>query len=180
MMGVGRQERGYNMQLRSGRAFFPTDPLPEDIEITDIAASLSKICRFGGHTKEFYSVAEHSVYVSLLVPKQFALCGLLHDAIEAYMGDVIRPIKCQIPELIVMEEMIWQAVADKFGLPKTMPEEVVEADDTILAEEKLTVMGTPNGAAWGALPPPSNIMSAFCLNPRQAEILFMHRFLECR
>jgi len=180
MDGVGRQERGYNMQLRSGRPFFLADPLPEDIEIRDIAAALSKICRFGGHTKEFYSVAEHSVYVSLLVPENLALYGLLHDAAEAYMGDAIRPLKREFPQITEFEQNIWLAIAARYGLPNELPDEVKLADDIILAEEKIKVMSKPDGTVWGELPEPSTIMADFRFTPYQAEIMFMSRFLECR
>jgi hypothetical protein len=90
---IKRDDRGIPMQLLSGKAFYVTDPKPEDIDILDIAHSLSMQCRYNGHTKGFYSVAEHSVLVANLVPPRLRLQALLHDASEAYVGDVIRPIK---------------------------------------------------------------------------------------
>ena len=76
----------------SGLGFDPEDPKPEAIVIEDIAHALSNICRFGGHTGSFYSVAQHSVLVSLHTNAKFARAGLMHDASEAYIGDIIRPV----------------------------------------------------------------------------------------
>src|SRR5690348_18006267 len=77
----------------TGRTFCPLDPKPEDIDIQDIAHALSCQCRFTGHSRKFYSVAEHCVRVSLLVSPDLQLAALLHDASEAYLSDVARPIK---------------------------------------------------------------------------------------
>ncbi len=84
---------GYSMQTFSRTMFYPLDPHPEDVHIVDIAHALANICRFGGHAKRFYSVAQHSVLVSRIVEPEDALHGLMHDAAEAYVGDVVRPIK---------------------------------------------------------------------------------------
>lgn len=77
----------------SGRSVSLYDPTPEMICIEDIAHALSHVCRFGGHTREFYSVAQHSCLVSYLAPAEWRLAALMHDATEAYLGDVIRPLK---------------------------------------------------------------------------------------
>ena len=114
------------------------------------------------------------------MPENLALCGLLHDAAEAYMGDIIRPLKCAIPEIVEFEQKIWRVIATRYGLRSELPDEVKLADNIILAEEKLTVMAEPDGTAWGELPEPSTIMADFRFTPHQAEIMFMSRFLECR
>ncbi len=80
--------RGDWIQVRSGRKFHPLDPRPEDVDINDIAHALSNLCRFTGHCTDFYSVAQHSVIASQIVPPASALAALLHDASEAYMGDI--------------------------------------------------------------------------------------------
>src|SRR5574342_1090607 len=77
----------------TGRLFWPLSPRLEDINILDICHALSNQTRFTGHTREFYSVAQHSCLVSDLLPEKFKLDGLLHDASEAYLMDLARPVK---------------------------------------------------------------------------------------
>lgn len=84
------------IQTFTGQVFDPFKTEPETIKILDIGHALANTCRFGGHIKTFYSVAQHSVVVSNLVPKPLALWGLLHDAAEAYLGDIPRPIKANV------------------------------------------------------------------------------------
>ena len=105
------------MQTFSGRQFWPMDPKPEDVCILDIANSLGKICRYNGHCKKFYSVAEHSYYVSKYVEPQNALWGLLHDASEAYMCDLIRPLKNEpfARSFRLFENKIIEVIADRLS-----------------------------------------------------------------
>lgn len=84
------------IQTFSGRQFFPLEPRVEDVCIEDIAHGLSNLCRYAGHCECFYSVAQHCLLVSRVVPREHALRGLLHDASEAYLIDVPRPIKHSI------------------------------------------------------------------------------------
>ncbi|MES2789988.1 MAG: hypothetical protein V4719_10215 [Planctomycetota bacterium] len=84
------------MQTYSGLQFWPLATRSEslgEIRFVDIAQSLSNTCRYGGHTKKFYSVAQHCVLASHMIPAEFAKWGLMHDAAEAYLGDHIRPLK---------------------------------------------------------------------------------------
>ena len=80
----------------SGKLIDPFDLQPADVCVKDIANALSNICRFGGHPKVFYSVAQHSVLVARSLPENLQLAGLLHDAAEAYLGDWPRPIKTRV------------------------------------------------------------------------------------
>src|SRR4051794_15527189 len=89
--------RGGWITTFSRRQFWPLDPHSDEIHIEDIAHSLSQQCRFGGHSRSFYSVAQHSCLVSALCKANDALWGLLHDASEAYLGDIPRPLK-SLPE----------------------------------------------------------------------------------
>ena len=135
----------------SGQGFFPLEPLAEDVRIEDIAHGLAHSFRFAGQALRGYTVAQHSIAVSCRVPAEDALWGLLHDAAEAYLCDVPRPIK-QVMSLAVpmadgsreyhaivpfevVEREILKAVAERFGLPWPMPASVKVADDRELARE---------------------------------------------
>lgn len=138
-------ERGDWIETYSGRKFHPLDPRPEDVEIEDIAHSLAMQCRFNGHCRFFYSVAEHSVlvarHVESVAGREAALWALLHDAAEAYVTDVPRPIKPMLRGYGEIEGRVMAAIAQRFGLPAVMPREVKEADRRILTDEHYRVMG---------------------------------------
>lgn len=138
------------MQVRSGEPFWPLEPRVEDIDINDIAHALGMVCRYGGHCRRFYSVAEHSFLLSYSVDPGHALWALLHDAAEAYIGDVVRPLKHEMPEFMAAEERILEAIANKFNLPGSMPDQVKEHDTRILVDEKEQIM-TPSRLPWSAL-----------------------------
>lgn len=131
------------IQTFTGRQFWPLDPSADDIDIVDIAHSLSMKCRFNGHSKVFYSVAQHSRIVSFLCPTRDALWGLLHDAAEAYLPDVARPIKGSLVGFREIEDNILWCVAKRFGLSWPMPESIHAADLRALATEQRDVMGDP-------------------------------------
>ena len=126
----------------TGRTFYPLSPRAEDIDIEDIAHALAMKCRFSGHTQVFYSVAEHSVLVSKLVPEKYALAGLLHDAAEAYLADVAGPIKSAFQKFQEAEMRLMDVIEDKFGIVETDEsyECIKTADITALEMEKATVM----------------------------------------
>ena len=111
--------RGDWMQTYTGVRFYPMDPRPEELDIRDIAHALSLICRYGGHVDRFYSVAEHCVLMSQCVPEEHALWALLHDASEAYVGDMVRPLKRQLPEYEAAEGRVIAAIVERVGLPST-------------------------------------------------------------
>lgn len=123
---------------------------PFEFRIEDIAAALSKICRFTGHCKDFYSVAQHSVLVSEILPPELALEGLLHDAHEAYVGDMSTTLKRMIPEYKVIERAAETAMREFFDLPAKMSVEVKHADLVMLATEKRDLMPLP-GEEWSVL-----------------------------
>lgn len=127
--------------MAAGGRHYPADPRPEDVNIADIAHALANLCRWGGHCPHFYSVAEHSVLVSYQVPRQHALTALMHDATEAYLGDVPRPIKVGLPEYKRMEALNWLAIAERFRLPKELPQCVHDADNAVLLAEANTFFG---------------------------------------
>lgn len=119
----------------TGRRYFPLAPRAEEVDVIDIARSLAMTCRYRGHCRQFYSVAEHSVLVSKSVPAQHALAGLLHDATEAYLGDMASPIKRYMPEYRDIEDRNARVIAERFGLSDIEPPSVKEADTRIIADE---------------------------------------------
>jgi hypothetical protein len=134
--------RGDWMQTYTGRAFYPLDPSPTDIDPADIAHALSMLCRYGGHSKRFYSVAEHCLLMSDAVAPEHALWAMLHDATEAYVGDMIRPLKHSMPAYRETEDRIMAAICTRFGLSYRCPAEVKAADNRILRDERDALMGT--------------------------------------
>jgi hypothetical protein len=159
-IGPAVEGRGYNMGTASGRAVFPLDLRPEDVCLYDIAASLGRICRYNGHLKdavEHYGVAQHSVHVSHLVgaaPKPVLIQALMHDAAEAYSGDMIRPIKVCIPQYEEIEHLIWNVICEKFDIDVTLDPIVKLADNVALATEIRDIRHPKCKADKGNLPPP--------------------------
>lgn len=168
----------------TGRCVHPLAPHPDEIAIEDIARSLSQQCRFLGHTDSFYSVAQHSVLVSELVPREFALWGLLHDASEAYLCDLPAPIKRE-PEMEVYriaENRLTAAVALKFGMTAIMPPAVHVADKVMLATEFRDVT-TVDNVAWIIDECGQKPLDRRWLTPwpaAVAEVRFLARFRELR
>ena len=133
-------EKWAYMQTYSGLHFYPDDPHPDQISIEDIAVALSREPRFAGHTREFYSVAQHSWEVSNHCASN-PLWGLLHDAAEAYMKDMPWPVKRLLPEYKVLEWRLMRVITEKFGLRWPEPAKVKEADLTLLATERRDFFG---------------------------------------
>lgn len=117
------------IQTATERVFNFLQPDVNDVCIRDIAHALSNICRFTGHVGEFYSVAQHSVLVSYLVNPIYAREALMHDASEAYLGDVNSPLKHQLPEYQKIEAEVMRAVEKKFELVAGPIGDVVRADE---------------------------------------------------
>ena len=174
--------RGTWMQTRSGLRFWPLDPRAEEVDIRDIARGLAMTCRYGGQTSSFYSVAEHAVIVSLYVPPEFARQALLHDSSEAYIGDMIRPLK-HTPEMSVFREAearIEVAVFERFRITRTPESDraVKEIDDRILVDEIGLFMADP-AMYWDRHTAVAPLGAAIPgLAPAQAEYLFVSRFAE--
>jgi len=133
-------QNGHEILTYSGIYFDPIAPDPSLIRIEDIAHALSNTARFNGHTHTFYSVAEHCCWVSDWVPVEHRLTALMHDATEAYISDITRPIKPALIGYKEIEERLWQAIAARFNLPQELPECVHHADRILLATERRDLM----------------------------------------
>jgi len=172
----------------TGNHFDVQHPDPSSIEILDIAHALSNLCRFTGHTSDFYSVAQHSVIVSRLVPKHLALEGLLHDASEAYLGDVSSPFKALLPDYQRIEKTVQNVIAERFDLKHPFPSEIHHADMTALASERRDLMPDArtqfqeiDEELWAAISRYSCVPQRIVpLPPAAAMALFLDRYEEIR
>lgn len=167
----------------TGLNFDPLTPDPSAVSIKDIAHSLAMTCRFNGHCRDFYSVAQHSVHVAALLPERLKLWGLLHDAAEAYLGDVIRPLKpffrVHNLDLDRLEAEVLACIAQALELPTPLRlsewHEILLADNRMLAHEARDLMGDPQD--WPELPvvPPST-PPIHCWPPAVAKTMFLSRY----
>lgn len=160
----------------SGAQYWPADPRPEDVRIVDIAHALSMGCRYSGHTRFFYSIAEHSILVSEVLPPELKLAGLMHDAPEAYIHDISGPLKRSLPDYRRVEDLNWRVIAEKFGLDYDMHPSIHQADVAVLLTEMKHLL-PPFQWDHGMQGEPADVQ-IMCLSPEEAESLFLHRFFE--
>jgi uncharacterized protein len=168
------------IQTYSGMRFNPTKPNIAAINLQDIAHALSRQCRFSGHVKNYYSVAEHSVLVSYLCDAKDALAGLLHDASEAYLVDIPAPLKRsgKFSAYLEFEKNMQIAICKKFGLEEAEPESVKLADKLILATEaRDCLISIREDWVNESTPLPFKILG---MNPEEAENCFIKRFFELK
>lgn len=174
-------EKGEWFQTVSGRKIYVLDPDPELIVIGDIAHALARICRFGGHVKfPHYSVAQHSFLVSTVCNPENAFIGLLHDASEAYIGDMIRPLKKSIPRYKEIEFQ-WDIAIDRafdlYGNLAHLPDDVKCADVCLLATERRDLMNDgPGHHLWNLRDQSPMKETIIPLDPESAEEEFLSRF----
>lgn len=173
------------MQLYpSGLAFDPMDPDPELIRIEDIAHALGMTCRYGGHVRHFYSVAEHCVLVSQWLERQgyaswIVRQGLMHDAAEAYMADLIRPIKHHVQGYREAEDRLLETIFHKFNLPYHPLARMVQSADLRIVVDEREELLKPPPMAWSALEgvDPLGVMVTGW-QPAIATEMFLERFKE--
>ena len=166
---------GPTILLSSGVYFNYETPEQSDFSVYDIARGLSNTCRFGGQCASFYSVAEHSVLMSECVAEEHAFEALMHDAAEAFICDMPKPLKMLLPDYQSVEARVEHAISERFGYPRTMTAAVKQMDIRMLAAEQLQVMG--NSHQWhhthGMAPAPVTIEF---WDPETAFAAFMRRF----
>ncbi|WAB92513.1 phosphohydrolase [Pseudomonas citronellolis] len=163
---------------RTGKRFDLFEPKPEMIDPRDLSHALAHLCRFNGHAARHYSVAQHSYLVSGLVPAQDKLAGLLHDATEAYVGDMVRPLKEQMPAFREVEDRIWQAICARFDLDEELPASVKHADLQALATERRDLMPR-HPAEWTCLQGVEPLEA--CIKPwsiEEAHTFYHYRLME--
>jgi hypothetical protein len=166
------------MQTSGGTYFDFVDPDSSTIAITDIAHALSNICRFTGHPRDFYSVAEHSIFCSQLVPQEDAAAALMHDAAEAYCGDVSSPLRSLLPGYEVILRRVEAALSRRFGMPLLLPETVKIADRKMLRLEQRFAMDS--GDRWAGLDYEETLprITLRFWSPRTARQQFLSRAME--
>jgi len=170
------------IETASGKHFNYFDTKPEDIDIEDIAHALGMACRFSGHVSHFYSVAEHSVHCSYIVPKEDALAALLHDSSEAYISDIAKPIKEYMGDYLKIEDTIMWHIANKFGFDYPLSKSIKEADVIQLSTEAHYLLPT-KGDTWSMWeyikrPEISLGIKPECFSPDKAKSKFLSRFEE--
>ncbi|WP_035387089.1 hypothetical protein [Ferrimonas senticii] len=141
--------QGKFIRTYSGVQFWPLDPRDDEIAPVDIAHSLSLLCRANGHFSHFYSVGQHSIACAVEAEARgyslrVQLACLLHDGSEAYMGDVTRPVKSQMPQFLAAEAQLQNLIFEHFGLADltaTEQQQVADVDDAMLKHEMTHLMG---------------------------------------
>lgn len=169
---------GSCIELNNGLYFDYLDPDPELIDISVIAGPLSRLCRFAGQTNDFYSVAQHSVEVYKLTG---TLPGLFHDATEAFMADMPKPLKRLIPAYEEIEEKVWLAIAQAYGFNAELPTEVHVADRIMVLAEARDMLNTDTWKKWYpglSLELVDEIPKIVPLPPAEAEQLFLDTYFE--
>lgn len=180
----GQARKGNWMQTATGKQFWPLDPRADEIDLTDVASALSRQCRYSGHCTHFYSVAEHSVhmyrYARDLHPLDYRLQRevLFHDASEAYLTDVIRPIKPYLKEYYGYEADLMKALAERFVFDYPLSDTTKWLDTAILHDEMLQVMAKPP-APWPQIEHPPLDVKIECWSPGIAFHEFMHAAKLC-
>lgn len=172
------KQRGPAMTTFTGTSFYIEDPSPSEVSIIDIAHALGHQARYTGHCL-FYSVAEHSVLVSHMVPEKDQLAGLLHDATEAYVADLSRPMKRALGvgnSYFSLEAMVWDAIAMRFKIDWVLPESVKVADLAICGLEREVLH--PRAPAWDIPYPMPTHLKIEAYPPTNAPQKFLRRYAE--
>lgn len=170
------------IETYTGKRFDLLEAKPGDVCLEDIAASLSKQCRFNGHTRRFYSVAQHSVYVAQHVDRRFRLAALMHDAHEAYVGDLVSPVKVSIDSQIFrdIENVIKKAVEERFEIEwsPAQRDAIEVADKRMLTTERRQLL--PCIHEWDTPSLEPFDFTIDFMGPDFAEMIFRSTFADCK
>ena len=175
---------GVYISTHSGSSFYFDEPNPEAINLEDICHALSNMCRFTGHTKSFYSVAQHSVIVSNLCgdwSHQVQKQALLHDATEAYLSDINTPAKSLLKDYQELEHKVWRAICKRFDMQEELYPAVKRADRVAVMLEKRNLLKVESD--WG--PEYESVDTSYLemptpLYPQEAKTLMLERCRELR
>ena len=168
------------INVYSGQKYYPLDPRESEVDIVDIAHSLSLLCRYNGHIRKFYSVAEHCYLISQCVPSKYALEGLLHDASEAYTSDVPRPLKyaTELSLFREIENLNTKVIYKKFNLSYPESAIVKEYDARIVANEKNNLFKNLNVDFRTDKYPEIEGLKIKGWSPKTAKLKYLERFCE--
>lgn len=168
----------YCAQVRSARYLDFSNPQPDQFTLDDIVSGLATTNRFNGQTLWPYSVAQHSVLVSLIVPKEHALAALLHDGSEAFMGDIASPLKALLPDYKKIEEKVQGAVHAHFGLPYTLEPHVhaaIKHADLLMCSTERAQLMPADDRPWPGLPRTTLPITIERMDSDAAKALFTNR-----
>jgi 5'-deoxynucleotidase YfbR-like HD superfamily hydrolase len=174
------------ISLLSGGRFNYNKPEESDVTIEDISSALSNVCRFSGHLPRFYSVAQHLVNASKIVPPEHAFTALMHDTAEAFTNDLPTPLKWALPIFKELETKIESAMGEKFDFQFPYPAAVKEADTIMLILEKLYVK--EDKSVWPLyekydakfVAPFKELVDLESWQPRRAKREFLERYDELK
>lgn len=168
----------YSVQTYSGRVLDFANPQMDQIHIEDIAHALSHVCRFSGNLTQFYSVGAHSLNVTGMVPAEHKLQALLHDATEAYMGDLPKPLKRLCRDFQQIEDNLWEVIANKYCVPTELHDSVKLADMMMLKEESDRLLLTgPRDDLWQDIRNiPNGNMFFLEEEPNKVRDIFLEKF----
>lgn len=186
------ERRGDWIATYTGRKFYPLDPRPDDVSIVDIAWHLSHQCRYNGALNHFYSVAQHSYLVAMATPWPWRGVALLHDAAEAYTGDVASPLKRHLPLAGIRraELLCGISIASRFNLPSLDKEArtlIEDIDLRIVLDETRSMSSHPelyrrgelaNAERLGIDISPATQLESFALFMSAFTVLFPHETIE--
>ena len=172
--------KGPTIATYSKSYFNFVDPDSTPVELVDIARGLANTCRYGGQVSRFYSVAEHSVLASYLVEPEHAYDALMHDAAEAFIGDMPKPLKVMLPDYMRFEEIVENSIFRQFSVTNPLPQEIKTVDIQMLILEKEQLLGNYDLWSWTEGVPRPRHIEIKCWSPSAAYAQFLARYSEVR